>query len=205
MASDFFVTPEPPPQPDSACDPFAAASAACKAASQAQDDKSKTGPNETKTESAFGKALIGQDSKPAEQPPASQTPQAGELKLIEIPEGGDIVPPSQDQYILPGEEAADKGLASWYRETAYKLGLTKRQTAHLMQFHSQKLAEYQAEANRATQATHVETTTELKNLWGDNLQANLTAISEATAKMSDSAYNALISRLLHAHFAASSS
>ena len=158
--------------------------------------KAETPPQESKPTENFDPFAKPKSEEPP--PPNSEAPQAGELKLIEIPEGGDIAPPSPDQYILPGEETADKGLAQWYRDTAFKLGLTKRQTAHLMQIHSQKLAERTAEAQRQSAITFRGVEDTLKTAWGTSFEANNKAVREFTAKMDDKSFTSLVQQLLYA-------
>jgi hypothetical protein len=194
MGTETFFT---PPQPDSACDPFAAASAARKAASQAQDDKSKPGPNE-KTESAFGKALIGQDSKPGDPPPAQQ---ADGVKFVEV-ENPDLVPVTLDGYTIP-VEGADPKLTAFLTSTAHELNMTRKQTSLLAQKYDQMVKAHMTEQAKATEENSKAVTAELTTLWGNDFDGNSRLVQESTKTLSDAQFTALVQKLLHAHFASS--
>jgi hypothetical protein len=134
--------------------------------------------------------------QPGEQQPGQQQP--GELQLIEI-QDGQVIPKDAKDYLIPGEDQADKDLVTWFREKALALGLSKKQTAHLVQFHSAKFLERTTAQANASKMVFDAVTGDLKTTWGPDYESNSKAINEATKGMSDAQFTGLIHKLLLQH------
>jgi hypothetical protein len=161
---------------------------------------SRSTPTATDNEkSVFSGAFL---PKGDETPPRTdeQQPSAFERLTQRIADRDQDSPPGTVEGYRIDVTDADQTLVGWFKQAALEDGLTRKQVANLSQKYQAMLDGHTAEQRKAAEAIHTETTTELKTLWGNDVQTNLAAISAATASLSDSAYNALVSRLLHEHF-----